>query len=123
MVENPWPEFTKAKRRTIKTILMEQGSGVEERTEGAIKFNVYTSFDGPGSFRHLCDLRVISIDYDYPLFTVTHPASMFPVTTIADALGQPVVSHNEEELVAVLKQIIMSDQTRIVVEQLLDAVV
>ena len=123
MVENPWPEFAKGNRRTIKTILMEQGSGVEERTEGAIKFNVYTSFDGSGSFRHLCDLRVISIDYDYPLFTVTHRASMFPVTTIADALGQPIVSHTEEQLVAVLKQIITSESTRNVVEQLLDAAV
>ena len=123
MVENPWPEFPKEKRRTIKTILMEQGSGIEERTEGTIKFLIQTFLDGPEKVTHRCELYVVPINYMYSLITVTHSFKEFPVTTIADALGQPVVSQTEEELVAVLKRIITSESTRNVVEQLLDAAV
>ncbi len=121
MAENPWPNFAKGHRRTIKTILMELGSGIGDRTEGTIKFFVETTPDGQGNFKHRCQLYVVPIAYFYPLFTVTHTVNIFPVTTIADALSQPVVSNTEEEFVAVLKQIITSDSTRNVVEQLLDA--
>ena len=123
MVENLWPDFARGQRRTIKTILMELGSGIDEKTEGAIEFLVETDLNSPEDFTHSCQLHVVSIDYYYPFRTVTHSLSMFPVTTTADGLGQPVVSATEAEFVAVLKQIITADATRNVVEQLLDAVV
>ena len=123
MAENLWPDFPKGHRRTIKTILMELGSGIQEKTEGTIRFFVDTSLEEPGNFKHRCQLHVVPIAYFYPLFTVTHTASMFPVTTVSDALGQPIVSKSEEEFTAVLKRVITSESTRNVVEQLLDAAI
>ena len=123
MAENPWPDFVRGHRRTIKTILMEVGSGIKEKTEGTIQFYIQTIPDGQGNFKHHCQLHVLPIAYFYPLFTVTHTVSMFPVTTTADALGQPVVSNNETDFVDVLRQIITSESTRNVVDQLLDAAV
>lgn len=122
MPENLWPDFARGHRRTIKTILMELGSGIEERTGGTIKFDVTTSIEGVDHYKHRCRLYVEPIDYLYPLFIVAHTASPFPLTTTATVLGQPRVSHNESEFVGVFKEIITSESTRDIVEQLLDAV-
>ncbi len=121
MVENPWPDFAKGNRRTIKTILTEMGSGISEKTGDAIKFQVQTIPDGKGVFKHNCSLYIPSMYYQYPFMTVTHPISMFPVTTQSDVFGQPVVSKTETEFTDILKQIFSSDSTKTVVEQLLDA--
>ncbi len=123
MAENLWPDFPKGQRRTIKTILMEVGSGIADKTEGTIRFYVDTSLEGQGIIKHRCQLQVVPITYFYPLFTVTHTVNMFPVITVAEALDRPVSSSTEDEFVEVLRQIITSESTRNVVDQLLDAAV
>ena len=121
MTPNLWPDFPRDRRRTVRTILIEYGSGIAERTADKIQFRVETDADHAG-FKHHCRLDVPSIAYHFPFMTVTNSATtMFPVTTHADAFPRPVVSHTEEELVATLQQVFTAPVTVAMVNQLLDA--
>ena len=121
MVDNPWPVFAPSTRRGIKTILTELGSGIAERTDGTIRFSIDTTPEGDGSFKHRCYLQVVPLRYNYPFLVANHNMNMFPVTVEADTFEQAVTCQTEDGLVSLLKTIIASEQTRKVVEQLLDA--
>ena len=67
-MSNQWPEFDELpKTKTIRSILLEEGSGISERTNHGIQFLVESEASGKGGFVHRCLLNVPKVGYRYPL--------------------------------------------------------
>jgi hypothetical protein len=118
---NQWPDFaTMAKPKTIRSVIIEEGAGISEKTNGAIRFEVDSSPHGKGGFVHYCSLVAIKVAYRYPLLRVVQDGLDYPVTVIADTFPQGAAAGNEEELRKDLGLVFRSDVTKRVVLQLLD---
>jgi hypothetical protein len=123
MSDNPWPDFPKERRpRTVKRVLLEQGGGIVEKTEGDVQFYVETTSGGRDKFSHDCYLVVPRLNYRYHLLRVTHGLDQYPAEIVSDSFPEEVSVGNEAELIKNLRIIFHSERTRKVVEQLLDAV-
>src|SRR5262245_6463934 len=100
---NQWPVFdTLPKPKTGRSVLIEEGSGIAERTNRQIRFVVETEPSGKGRFVHHCVLVVERIGYRYPLLRVVQEVLNYPVTVIADIFPQGSPAGNEAELRKVL---------------------
>jgi hypothetical protein len=118
---NQWPEFNKLpKPNSVRHILIEEGSGISERTNGEIKF-VVNSEPSANKVEHYCSLFVSKVGYRYPLMRVIQDGFNYPVTVIADNIQQGAAG-NEAELRKVLGQVFQSDAIKNVVPQLLELV-
>jgi hypothetical protein len=118
---NQWPEFDKLpKPQTVRSVLLEEGNGIAERTNGEIRFVVEPELSGK-SVAHHCSLFVSKVGYRYPLMRVIQDGFGYPVRVIADNIQQ-VAAGNEAELRKVLGQVFQSDAIKNVVPQLLELV-
>ncbi len=122
MSTNPWPDFETTDRKTVRNILLDLGSGVSQKTGDRIRFQIDTSIDPAGQFRHLCYLNLVPIQYAYPFMTVIHPKAMYPVTIISDDYPQPLILLNEADLIVGLTSTFSSATTKLTVQQLLEAI-
>ncbi len=122
-MSNQWPEFDKLPRpRTVRGVLIEEGSGVAERTSGEIKFLVESEPSGEGGFLHRCFLLVPKVGYRYPLLRVVQDSLDYPVTVVADIFPQGTRAGSEAELRKALGRVFRSDAVKNVVPQLLELV-
>jgi len=118
---NQWPDFsTLPKPRTVRSVLIEEGHGIAERTNGEVKFNVESEPSGNGGFLHRCSLFVPKVGYRYPLLRVVQDGLDYPVTVVADTFPHGSVASKEEELRKVLGQVFRSEAVKNVVLHLLD---
>lgn len=122
-MSNQWPEFDKLpKTQTVRSVLLEEGTGVSERTNGEIRFLVESEASGKGSFVHRCFLFVPKVGYRYPLLRVIQDNLDYPVTVVADIWPQGATAGNEAELRKDLGLVFRSDVVTRVVPQLLELV-
>jgi hypothetical protein len=123
MSDNPWPDFDVTRLpRTLRRVLLEKGSGIEEKTRGTIKFFVLTKMAEGGGFIHECYLSVPQLEYRYPFFQVIQACDPYPATIVADPFPQDRTVKNESELVEALHELFWSEATKNTVTQLLEAV-
>lgn len=119
---NQWPDFTKMdKPKTVRSIIIEEGAGISEKTNGNVTF-VVESEPGTGGFTHHCFLFVPKVGYRYPLLRVVQASFDYPVNVHADVWPQGASVGNEKELRKNLGLVFRSDATKNVVLQLLDLV-
>jgi hypothetical protein len=122
-MSNQWPEFDKLpKRKTVRRVLLEEGSGVSERTNGEIRFVVESEPSGKGGFLHHCSLCVPKVNYRHPLLRVVQEGLDYPVTVIADIWPKGAAAGNEAELRKDLGLVFRSDVVAKLVPQLLELV-
>ena len=120
---NQWPEFDKLpKPKTVRSILIEEGNGIAERTNGEIKFLVESEPAENGGFLHRCFLVVTKVSYRYPLMRVVQDGLNYPVTVVADIFPHGSPAGNEKELRKALGLVFRSDVVKNVVPQLLELV-
>jgi hypothetical protein len=122
MPRNLWPDFPlKQNNRALKRILFSEGRGIEDKTEGAIRFELETrANDAKEGFVHHGYLAVPNVGYRYPFLRVHHGREPYPATIVADAFSRDVVVHNEKEFLATLERLFQDDTTKKTVQQLLD---
>ncbi len=122
-MSNQWPEFDKLPRRqTVRSVLIDEGNGIVERTHGEIKFLVESEPSGKGGFLHRCFLVVIKVGYRYPLMRIVQDGLSYPVTVVADIFPQGTSAGDEAELRKALGQVFRSDEIKDLVPQLLELV-
>lgn len=120
---NQWPEFDKLpKTRTVRSVLLEEGNGVSERTNGEIRFVVETQPAGKSGLLHSCLLFVPKVNYRYPLLRVVQDALDYPVTVVADNWPQGATARDEAEFRKQLGLVFHSEGVTKVVPQLLELV-
>ena len=119
---NQWPDFAKLpKLKTVRGVLLDEGNGIAERTNGEVRFLVDSEPSGnQGGFLHRCFLVVPKVNYRYPLMRVVQDGLNYPVTVVADGFPQGSAAGNETELRKVLGLVFRSDVVKNVVLQLLD---
>ncbi len=122
MPDNLWPEFpVEAKPRTIRTVLLEAGGGIADRTGGKLLFDVVSSLDDAGRrFFHTCYLRAAT-GYRFPLFQVVEQGGPYPVIINGDeAFDKGIKAGDEAELREQLRRLFAAEPTRRLVFQMLD---
>jgi hypothetical protein len=120
---NQWPEFKKMPRpKTIRRVIIEEGAGIAERTDGVVTFDVDSMAHDNGGLVHHCALVVPQVAYRYPLLRVVQDHLDYPVTVVADPFPSGAPAKNEAELRKHLGEVFRSEATAKVVHQLLDLV-
>lgn len=120
-----WGEIPDKPIKTPVSILREQGSILEKKTTGILTVSIPTSRNGErdGYFTHQFIINTPSLNYNYLLFYIYHPITLFPVTfvdneTFSDSGGSKV-ANNEEEFLEILGQILQSPKTQNILHSLL----
>ena len=121
-MSNQWPEFDKPKTKTVRSVLLEEGGGVSERTNGEIRFLVESEASGTGGVLHRCFLSVPKVNYRYPLLRVVQDNLDYPVKVVADLWPEGAPARSEVELRKKLGQVFRSEGVTKVVPQLMELV-
>lgn len=119
---NPWPNFDfRHPPRTVRRVLIENGSGIGEKTGDALGFRVVTRRDDEGKLVHDCYLVVKAIDFEYPFMVVKQEPAGYPVE-IRALTEYPLDAPDEEEFVKLLGYIFRVPETQKIVASLYDLV-
>jgi hypothetical protein len=120
---NQWPKFDELARvRSVRSVLLEEGSGISERTGDKIRFAVESETQGGGGLTHHCYLIVPAVGYRYPLLRVMQEKLDYPVTVVADPYPDGSRVDDERALRKALGLVFRSEPVKKVVPQLLDMV-
>jgi hypothetical protein len=121
MAKNQWPTFDEPSVKSVRSVLLEEGSGISDRTGDKIRFAVESEAQN-GSLTHHCYLIVPAVGYRYPLLRVVQEQLDYPVTVFADAYPNSSRADDETALRKALGIIFQSEPVKKVVPQLLDMV-
>ncbi len=114
--------------RTPYTVLLEQASLLEEKTNSLLIGRVerYLSPDDPSVPQQQGELELLIVapeldDYSYVVLSITYPvATLYPVTVeYGNEDDKSIICHSEQELLRALKRILSSEKTRRVIANLL----
>jgi hypothetical protein len=120
---NQWPTFDEATRvKSVRSVLLEEGSGISERTGDRIRFTVESEAQIGSGLTHHCYLIVPAVGYRYPLLRVVQEKLDYPVSVVADPYPDGFRAADETELRKVLGLVFRSEPIKKVVPQLLDMV-
>jgi hypothetical protein len=114
-----WPsDVGQSTIRTPGAILKEAASYLGPKTKQMVKADVLTNTGNDGRFIQSFVLNVPALDnYKYLLFTVYHPILLYPLTLVWKDIGITITS--EEALIAKVKEILGSDETKKAIQALL----
>jgi hypothetical protein len=120
---NQWPKFDEPTRvKSVRSVLLEEGNGVSERTGDKIRFTVESEGQSGGGLTHYCYLIVPAVGYRYPLLRVMQEKLDYPVTVVADPYPDGSRAADEKELRKTLGLVFRSEPVKKIVPQLLDMV-
>lgn len=120
---NQWPEFDELpKSKSVRAVLLEEGSGIAERTKSEIRFLVESEPNTQGGFVHYCILYVPKVDYRYPMMRIIQDHLDYPVEVVADLFPNGKQAGSEPEFRKVLGLVFRSDVVKSLVPQLLELV-
>jgi hypothetical protein len=119
---NQWPTFDERTRmKSVRSILLEEGSGIAERTGDKIRFAVESEAQN-GGLTHHGYLIVPAVGDRYPLLRLVQEQLDYPVTVIADAYPNSSRADDETAFRKALGLVFRSELVKKVVGQLLDMV-
>jgi hypothetical protein len=120
---NQWPKFDEPpKVKSVRGVLLEEGSGISVRTGDKIRFAAEPEGQSGGGLTHHCYLIVPAVGYRYPLLRVVQDKLDYPVTVVADPYPDGYRAADETELRKALGRVFRSEPVKKVVPQLLDMV-
>ncbi len=120
MNKNLWPEFDVASKSTPKTIIEQAGAGLEEKTNGLIKFVVNRVKISMGVASFDCDIYSPTLQYIYPFLKVRFPmVDGYPVELVADKFPDTLRAANEEDLLAMLEKVFQAPSTIDTIQKLI----
>ncbi len=123
MPKNQWPKFDEpTTEKSIRGVLLEEGSGISERTGDKIRFAVESEAQSGGGVTYHCYLIVPAVGYRYPLLRVVQEKLDYPVTVVADAYPNNSRAGDETAFRKTLGHVFRSEPVKKVVPQLLDMV-
>lgn len=120
-----WGDISSKPIKTPVSILREQGSLLEKKTNGVLTVVVSAYQVGDGNdarFTYNFTINVPSLNYKYKLFSITHPINLYPVIfnvekEIID--DNKTIANNESEFLEILGQILKSPKTQGILNALL----
>ncbi len=121
-VTNQWPTFHTAKTKSVRAVLLEEGVGIVDRTDGKIRFVVESEPTDDGGLLHRCFLDVAAVGYRFPLMRVRQAGLDYPATVVADIYERGKQVKTETDLRKTLGSVFKSDAVANVVPQLLELV-
>ena len=112
MSKNLWPNFdTGQALRTPMTVIQEAGAGLEEKTNGLVKFYRMSPSIKDNKVEVSFTLYAPSLSYHFPFLRAKFAVEpVYPVTVVADKLTD-VVANDENELTASLAKIFNAPST------------
>ncbi len=118
-----WSEIITEPIRTPLTILKEQATFLEKKTNGILTGEIRSDIKG-GSFTHYFYVKAPSLSYSYLLFAVDHLFALFPANISKFDDSESYISSipdikDEERFLNELKGILQSPRTEKVVRALL----
>jgi hypothetical protein len=120
---NQWPTFDEQTRvKSVRSVLLEEGSGISDRTNDRIRFTVEPEAQSGGALTHHCYLVVPAVGYRYPLLRVVQERLDYPVTIIGDLYPDGFRADDETTLRKALGNVFRSEPIKKVVPQLLGLV-
>ncbi len=119
-----WGDIVSNPIKTPVSILREQGSLLEQKTDGVLTVKVTTNPNifADQSFDFSFIISVPSLNYQYQLFSISHDISIYPVkfyvqTDIVDE--EKTIAKDEAEFLKTLEQILKSPKTQGILNALL----
>lgn len=118
---NQWPELSELpKTKTVRSVLIEEGSGVAERTNNIVQFVVETERGRRSGFTYKCYLHVPNAAYRYPFLSVEQEGLDYPVVIYADNWPQGGAAGNERAFRENLGLVFRSDAVKRLLVQLVE---
>lgn len=120
MPKDLWPEFDSEQAlRSPKTVIEEAGAGLEEKTNGIVKFSRMNVSINDNNVEVLFSLYTRALSYHYPFLRATFAVDpVYPVTVVADKIAD-AVSNDESELIALLDKIFNAPSTVATIQRLM----
>jgi hypothetical protein len=114
-----WPDdIGESSIVTPVSILKEQAAALGPKTKGLVTAEVLPTQTGnPQYLAYIFHLVAPAVNYRYQMFTVTHPISLYPVTTSYRNTSSSLTG--ETEFRAWLKELLSSDETKRIVAALI----
>ncbi len=121
-----WGDIITEPIRTPFSILKEQGSFLERKTNGVLTVEIRRGESDSKIFLSFY-IKAPSLNYSYLLFQVSHPITLFPaifqeVTPVDRYMyseGGKFEAAGEDEFIGILKDILQSPKTQKVISSLL----
>jgi hypothetical protein len=117
-----WPDLGSVKPRTPLLILKEQAALLGKHTQNLVVASVDTQTRSSSTFLHRFIIEAPTLNYRYELFVVSHDLLLYPVSLLDGPRGNFVIGmkfNSEEEFVKWLKNVLNSDQTKLILGSLL----
>lgn len=120
MSTNLWPDFDSTQTiRSPKAVVEEAGEGLGDKTNGIVSFiSGGTSING-NRVEVSFSLYTPALLYSFPFLRLKFGIdSMYPVTVIADKMGD-AIANDENELISVLAKIFNAASTVATIQRLI----
>lgn len=120
MSKNLWPDFDSEQApRSPKIVIEEAGAGLDEKTDGLVKFYRASVSIRGNSVEVLFTLYTRSLGYHFPFLRAEFSVdSVYPVKVVADKMTD-VVANDENELIASLEEIFNAPSTVETIQKLM----
>src|SRR4051794_33930512 len=119
-MEDFWPsEFGTFDTTPPRAILREQAELLGKKTRGALEGVVTTSPHGIGFAHNFMVVVPLLDNYTYRLLVVVHPLHFYPLDLQADVMGQTYRCQTEQEFKEKLREVLGSQQTKVVINAIL----
>ena len=120
MSENLWPDFDIGQvPRSPKAVIEEAGGGLEEKTNGLVKFSSGVTSINDDQVEVPFYLFTPSLSYSFPFMRATFAVEpVYPVTLVSDKMTD-VVANDESELTASLAKIFNAPSTVATIQRLM----
>ena len=118
MNKDLWPEFKQETKKSPKSILIEQGNYLSEKTGNLINVKVITNKSPKNEIYNSFDIIVPALDnYRYKLFYISHELFYYPLKITYK--GVVLTVNSEEDFIIQLKKIFNNEDTKNIITTLL----
>ena len=120
MPTNLWPNFDIGRApRSPKTVIEEAGAGLDEKTNGTVRFWALGTSMKDNNFQSSFSLYSPALRYHYPFLRAKFALEpVYPVTISPDKMTE-IVANDEKELIAALTKIFNAPSTVETIQRLM----
>lgn len=109
--QNLWPDFVLEKTRSPKSILKEQAGYLMAKTNNILSAEVRTRQEQGRFYQSFYVVAPALNNYRYELFSLIHPATLYPLTITDNEFPVPASVDNEEQLLESIADIFKQPKT------------